>query len=73
MKLALHVADENGMINLAGVVPPGTHYTVARNENTGVVRLTPVEVNTTAKRQQTPADDDDVIMVGFGNDDDPQH
>jgi hypothetical protein len=46
--LTLHVADDNGLINLAGIVPPGAHYTAARNENTGVVRLTPVKVATTA-------------------------
>jgi hypothetical protein len=46
--LTLYVADENGLINLDGIVPPGTHYTAARNENTGVVRLVPVKVATTA-------------------------
>ena len=51
MDLTLHVADENGLINLDGVVPPGTHYTATRNENTGVVRLVPVKVATTS----TPA------------------
>lgn len=52
MQLQLHVADENGMINLGGIIPPGTHYTVARNENTGVVRLTPVHVATTTPATQ---------------------
>lgn len=58
MELTLHVADENGLINLAGVVPPGAHYTAARNENTGVVRLTPVKVATTATKtpSSVPAD-----------------
>lgn len=52
MDLVLHVADDNGLINLAGIVAPGAHFTVARNENTGVVRLTPVKVATTAAIQQ---------------------
>lgn len=55
MDLTLHVADENGLINLGGVVPPGAHYTAARNENSGVVRLTPVKVATTAVRTASPA------------------
>lgn len=48
MDLTLYVADENGLVNLAGIVPPGAHYTAARNENSGVVRLVPVKVATTA-------------------------
>lgn len=52
MELVLHVADENGRINLDGVVPPGTHYTATRNENSGVVRLVPVKVATTATPQR---------------------
>lgn len=47
MDLTLHVADDNGFINLSGIVPPGAHFTAARNENTGVVRLVPVKVATT--------------------------
>jgi len=58
MELTLYRADDNGMINLSGIVPPGTHYTAARNENTGVVRLTPVKVATTAAQTATaPATD----------------
>lgn len=53
MDLTLHVADENGMINLEGIVLPGAHYKAARNESTGVVRLVPVNVATTAV--QAPA------------------
>lgn len=56
MELTLYVADEDGFINLAGIVPPGTHYTGARNPTTGVVRLVPVNVATTAAKQAT-ADD----------------
>lgn len=61
MDLTLYVADENGLINLDGIVPPGAHYTAARNENTGVVRLVPVKVATTAVRpaaQETVVDPD---------------
>ena len=54
MELILYVADEDGLINLGGIVPPGTHYTAARNENTGVVRLTPVKVATTAPKSAEP-------------------
>lgn len=50
MDLTLHVADADGVINLDGIAPPGTHYTAARNENTGVVRLTPVRVLTSASK-----------------------
>lgn len=57
MELTLYVADEDGLINLDGIVPPGTHYTAARNENTGVVRLTPVKVATTTPK--AVADDED--------------
>lgn len=57
MELILYVADEDGLINLGGIVPPGTHYTAARNENTGVVRLTPVKVATTAPKVATTASD----------------
>lgn len=53
MDLVLHVADENGRINLEGVIPPGAHYTAQRNENTGVVRLVPVKVATTAVQPTT--------------------
>jgi hypothetical protein len=52
--LTLHVADENGLINLGGIVPPGAHYTAARNENTGVVRLVPVKVATTVVQAPDP-------------------
>ncbi len=54
MDLTLYVADENGLINLDGIVPPGAHYTAARNENTGVVRLVPVKVATTAVKTTAP-------------------
>jgi len=59
--LTLYVADEDGQINLDGIAPPGTHYTAARNDNTGVVRLTPVKVNTTTPKAAAtrPADDED--------------
>ena len=60
MDLTLHVADDNGFINLGGIVPPGAHYTAARNENTGVVRLVPVKVATTVVMQTaTPVQTDD--------------
>ena len=58
MELTLYVADADGMINLNGIVPPGTHYTAARNDNTGVVRLTPVRVATTAPKAAEPAEPD---------------
>lgn len=51
MELTLHVADDNGLINLGGIVPPGAHYTATRNDNTGVVRLVPVKVATTATKR----------------------
>lgn len=54
MELVLHVVDEEGFVNLAGVAEPGTHYTAARNENTGVVRLTPVKVATTVRKLHDP-------------------
>lgn len=54
MDLTLYVADENGLINLDGIAPPGAHYTAARNENTGVVRLVPVKVATTAVKPTAP-------------------
>lgn len=53
MDLTLHVADENGFVNLDGIAVPGAWYTAARNDNSGVVRLTPVKVATTAR--PTPA------------------
>lgn len=56
MELTLYVADEDGMLNLAGIVPPGTHYTAARNVATGVVRLTPVKVATTTPKTAEPAE-----------------
>ena len=65
MELVLHVADENGRINLEGVIPPGAHYTAQRNENTGIVRLVPVKVATTTAtpksqtRDTVPVDVDD--------------
>jgi len=57
--LTLHVADENGFINLGGIVPPGAHYTATRNENTGVVRLVPVKVATTVVQTPAPVQTDD--------------
>ncbi len=57
MDLTLYVADDNGLINLAGIVPPGAHYTATRNENSGVVRLVPVKVATTAVKASGPGPD----------------
>ena len=61
MELALFQADENGFVNLGGIVQPGTHFTVARNA-AGIVKLTPVKVTTTATveqptRQEDPGDE----------------
>lgn len=58
MELVLHVVDEDGFVNLDGVAEPGTHYKAARNDETGVVRLTPVRVATTVRKQPAPAADD---------------
>lgn len=54
MDLTLLVADEDGLINLKDLVDPGEHFTAARNENTGVVRLTPVKVTTTTPQRVSP-------------------
>ena len=54
MALILFVADEDGFVNLGGIVKPGAHYTAARNENTGVVRLVPVKVATTTPQRFAP-------------------
>lgn len=47
MELSLHQVDRNGFVNLAGIAEPDGHYTVARNAS-GVIRLSPVKVTTTA-------------------------
>jgi hypothetical protein len=54
VELALHQVDENGFVNLSGIATPGGHYTVARNDTSGVIRLVPVKVTTTAVKRDEP-------------------
>ena len=48
MELALHKVDKSGFVNLSGIAAPDGHYTVHRNDTSGVIRLVPVKVTTTA-------------------------
>jgi hypothetical protein len=58
--LTIALADARGRLNLSGVAVPGQHYIVnveidADGERTGAVRLTPVNVATTAIKRTDPA------------------
>lgn len=64
MQFALYQVDENGFINLNGIAEPGQNFTVSRNDNSGVIRLVPIEVHTTKVAAKTPTDPEDAYLPG---------